>query len=75
VSIDHESRTISINSLGIFNPGDFFEIDVYIINMPDSIASSDYFSDWELVAKSVDLKIKKNLVRKNGYGIQLAQHP
>lgn len=61
LSINSEHRTIEVNDIGIFNKGDFFKIDVYIMDIPESMLSIDYFTDWDLIAKSVDLQLKKDI--------------
>lgn len=63
LSINSEDRTIEVNDIGIFNKGDFFKIDVYIMDIPESTLSSDYFTDWKFTAKSVDLQLKKDITR------------
>jgi hypothetical protein len=61
LSINPEHRTIEVNNIGVFNPRDFFKIDVYIMDIPESLVSIDYFTDWDLIAKSVDLQLKKDI--------------
>ncbi len=61
IRIDSERGIIEIGSIGILNPGDFFQVDVYMLDIPTSIVSAEYFSDWKLIAKSVDLKVKRGV--------------
>jgi len=59
--IDPNERHISVADLGIFNPGDFFLVDVYVTDVPESAISLDFFEGWNLEAKALDLDIKKDL--------------
>ncbi len=58
LSIDPEQRAIRVSNIGIFNANDFLKIDLYIIDIPDSRISIDYFNNWSFVAKSLDLELK-----------------
>ena len=42
LTLNAKLRTIEINDLGIFNSEDFIEIDVYIIDMPESVIPLDF---------------------------------
>lgn len=59
--IKPEDGTIEVTDIGIFNKKEFFVIDVYIMNMPDTIITAEYFTDWDFIAKSVDLKTRKDI--------------
>lgn len=61
LSVDRLKRTIEINELGIFNPGDYFRINVYIMDIPDSVVSDLSFDNWGIKGKAVDLKLRKDL--------------
>ena len=58
---DPDKCIIKVNGLGLFEPGDFFIVDVYIIEIPNDLILMDYFTRWRLMARSAGLKIKKNL--------------
>ena len=45
---------IVVDSLGVFNPGDFIRLDVFVLDLPASEISANYFSNWDFVVKSVD---------------------
>lgn len=60
--INSKDRKIQVNDMGIFNEGEFFRVDVYILDIPEFSSLSDYLKDWNLVAKAVDLKIKKDII-------------
>lgn len=60
--IDSINTTIKVSNMGIFNPGDFFRVDVYLIDIPDTLVLIDYLKNWDLKAKAVDLSIIKNVV-------------
>lgn len=59
--IEPNERRIDIEDLGIFNPGDFFNVDVYLTDIPESEISLSFFEGWNLEAKALDLDIRKNL--------------
>lgn len=63
--IDPNERIISVSDLGIFNPGDYFLVDVYLTDIPESEISLSFFEGWNLEAKALDLDIKKDLVAAN----------
>ena len=56
VRMDPIHKRIEIDNLGILNPKDFFKVDVYMIDVPDSNVSQDYFNDWIFMAKALNLK-------------------
>jgi len=60
--IDPINTAIKITSMGIFNPKDFFRVDVYLIDIPDTLILTDYLKNWDLKAKAVDLSITKSVV-------------
>jgi hypothetical protein len=61
IVIDPIERNISVEDLGIFNPEDFFLVDVYVTDVPDSTISPEFFDGWNLEAKALDLDIRKEL--------------
>ena len=56
-----KENQIITDSLGIFNPGDFFKADIYLRDVPDTEITSKFFEAWSLVSKSLDLSIKKEI--------------
>lgn len=61
LSIDYDNRNIKVDNIGIFNPGEFFKIDIYVIDSPSTSFSTDVLYDWNLMSKAKDLKIKKDM--------------
>jgi hypothetical protein len=61
LTIDSLNNQIIIRSMGIFNPNDFFDIDVYLIQFPDSLNVLNNLNEWDITAKSIDLKTNKKI--------------
>jgi len=64
----HVSRALSIkrnratiDSLGIFNAGNFMKVDIYIKNVPAGRITEAFFNDWKLEANALDLSVKKDI--------------
>jgi len=60
--IDSEERSIKVRDIGIFNKGESFRVDVYILDISELISLTDYLKGWELSAKALDLGIKKDVI-------------
>ena len=52
-----------IDSLGLFNRDEFFKIDFYICDANIDSITNEYFSNWNLIGKTLDLSIKKVLTK------------
>ncbi len=46
-----------VDSLGIFNSGDFFKVDFYLKDIEEQHTTNEYFNNWHLNGKSLDLTI------------------
>ncbi len=64
LGLNSENRVIEVKDIGVFNPGDFFTVDIYIIDMPALRITNNYFRDWTLTAKSVNLTIRKDITNE-----------
>ena len=64
--INRKNRTIRLDNIGIFNHEEYFTVSVYMINIPDELISDEYFANWKLMAKTLDLKIKNDISYKDG---------
>ena len=60
VSINKQVHSISVNNLGIFNPGDYFVTDVYFADIPNKSIEFAFLDKWDLKAKALNLEIKKD---------------
>ncbi len=79
--INSKDGEIKVNNMGVLNEGEFFMVDVYILDIPQFVSLTDYLEDWDLVAKAVDLRIRKNIIPDlspkeeggflNGFGIRV----
>ncbi|TKJ36822.1 hypothetical protein CEE37_14650 [candidate division LCP-89 bacterium B3_LCP] len=58
---DSTNRKIDISGLGVFNEGDYIKVDVYIVDLPDTLIASALFQEWDMIAKAVDLKVRKEI--------------
>ena len=65
LKIDNENRGIIVGNLGVFNKGEYFDIEVFISDVPNRTFSMNDFNNWNLRAKATDLFIKKIKPDKN----------
>jgi len=75
-SVRIKNNIAFIDSLGIFNPGDFFKIDFYLQNITEENISTQYFEKWNLSGKSLDLAIAKDIsfIRDTSGNIESVQN-
>jgi len=52
------NNIVYVDSLGIFNPGEFFEMDIYLYNVPEDSSISYCFDEWVVCAKSSNLSLQ-----------------
>lgn len=50
-----------VDSLGIFNSGDFFKVDFYLKDIEDQNITNEYFNNWRLNGKSLDLIFRNDI--------------
>lgn len=50
-----------IDSLGIFNPTNYFRIDFYLKDIGESSLNNQYFESWDFEGKSLDLDIYRDI--------------
>lgn len=58
VKLNKANRTIEVKEIDIFNPDEYFRVDVYAT---DVVTSSDYLNKWEIKAKATNLLIRKEI--------------
>ncbi len=50
-----------IDSLGVFNSGDFLKVDFFLKNIIEEKITSQYFKEWILNGKSLDLSLSQDI--------------
>lgn len=59
--LEVKDEKAEIKSLGVFNPGNYFRVDFYLKDVTKDATTNEYFSKWELLGKSLDISITKDL--------------
>lgn len=56
-----ENNYAKIDSLGIFNPSNYFRVDFYLKDVDEPNITSKYFEVWKLEGKALDLNISRDI--------------